>query len=258
MKLKSKIVPALLLGVVLFYTACKKSGSSTSNPTLTPKEVTSQIALNLSQSLSGGLGAFDISGGLDAPSTFAVRTKGKVINDLSDPSCGLVLDTAVNFTDTENGSTVTFKGTINFAFACTNGVVSGFSTNDNLDIALTNAQISFAYKVNENLTFLSSNPLIDTAPITIKGSLSSSGAYQLLTGSKASGTEVFNYTLTSLILDPNSGEIASGSASFTTSGTGPQGVWNYTGTITFLGNNQAKVTINGTVYTVDLQSGAVS
>jgi hypothetical protein len=56
----------------------------------------------------------------------------------------------------------------------------------------------------------------------------------------------------------SSGELISGSADFQTSGTGTNGVWNYTGTITFLGNNQAKVVINGTTYMVNLLTGTVS
>jgi hypothetical protein len=35
-------------------------------------------------------------------------------------------------------------------------------------------------------------------------------------------------------------------------------VWNYTGTVTFLGNGKANVVINGTTYNVDLQTGVVS
>jgi hypothetical protein len=52
--------------------------------------------------------------------------------------------------------------------------------------------------------------------------------------------------------------LISGSADFNTTGTGSTGVWNYKGTVTFLGNGKANIVINGTTYNVDLNSGAVS
>jgi len=61
-----------------------------------------------------------------------------------------------------------------------------------------------------------------------------------------------------LILSPVSGDVVSGTASFTTTGSGVNGSWNYQGTITFLGNQTAKIVINGATYTVDLQTGVVS
>lgn len=74
-----------------------------------------------------------------------------------------------------------------------------------------------------------------------------------------SGTKSFNYVLTHLVLDPdNDGDITGGSASFITKGTGSNGSRSYTGTITFLGNHKATVTINGKTYNVDLRTGATS
>jgi len=64
--------------------------------------------------------------------------------------------------------------------------------------------------------------------------------------------------LTSAIFSPVAGDVISGSATFNTSGSGPKGVWNYQGTITFLGSHMATVTINGKAYKVNLQTGAVS
>ena len=257
MKLKLKISFALLLGIAFIYSACKKSGSNP-NPTLTPKQVTSQVALNITQSLFGGLGAFDVSGGLSAPTTFALHTKGKVLNAVGNPDCGLIIDTTLAFTDTVSGTIASVSGNIKFGITCTNNIISGYTNTDNVTIAFSNAQISFSYKVIENLTLLSQNPLDDNADLSLHGSLNSTGSYQLKTGTKGSGSEVFNYTLTSLVIDPNAGDVVSGSASFNTQGSGPQGVWNFSGTITFFGNHQAKVLINGTTYNVDLQTGLVS
>ena len=257
MKLKLKVLFVLLAGTALIYTACKKSSTTPSGPALTPQDVASQVAVNISQSLFGGLG-FDLSGGLSSPTSFAVHTKGKVLQTLTNPDCGLVVDTTLSYTGDANGGSATISGTIKFSFFCSNNVVSGFNTNDNLKIALTSPGLSFIYKVVENLTMSSLNPSDPNSNLSLGGTLNSNVSYQSGTGTKGSGTEVFNYTLTSLIFSATDGELVSGSVTFNTQGTGPKGVWNYQGKIVFLGNQMASVTISGKVYTVNLQTGAVS
>src|SRR6185437_6824106 len=257
MKFKLKLVLVLLAAIAITYTACKKSGANASGPAFPPQQVAGQVAVTISQSLFGGLG-FDISGGLNAPAGFAVHTKGKVLQDLTNPDCSLHVDTTLSFTGAANGGSATISGNVKFDFFCTNNVVTGFATNDNLTISLASPDLSFTYKVAENLTLTSVNPNDPNSNLSLSGSLNSNGSYQYNTGSKKSGTEIFDYTLSSLILNPADADIISGSATFNTQGTGPKGVWNYQGTITFLGNQMADVTISGKVYHVNLQTGAVS
>lgn len=275
MKLKLKPLLLLLAGIAIVYTACKKSSTKPSNPTLTPDVVAGQLAVNIYQSLFGGLGAFDISSGLNAPSTLGVHANAiggglkapstfqqplnskMTANFASNLSCGLVIDTTLNVSYSSNGTTATLTGSIKFNYLCANSQVSGFTTNDNLSIALASDSLNFSYKVGENLTLTSLNPTDPNANLSLSGSLNSNGSYQYNTGTKASGTSVFDYTLTSLIISPVLGDVVSGNATFNTSGTGPKGVWNYQGTIVFLGNHFATVTINGKIYHVNLQTGAV-
>jgi hypothetical protein len=259
MKLKLSMLVVLLAGIAITYTACKKSGSNPSGPALAPKEVSSQIALNLAQTLYNGFGAFSINDGLNAPTTLGVvHRKGPLLNDLNDdPFCGLVVDTTLNYNVTSDGTSASVKGNIKFSFLCSNNVLSGFSINDNLAVTESTSQFSVAFQIGEDLTMVSLNPSNDDSNLSLNGSLSSSGTYNYKTGSKQSGTQVFDYTLKSLVIDPN-GDILSGSATFDTKGNGSTGVWNYQGTIVFTGNYTAKITINGTAYTVNLQTGQVS
>src|SRR5882757_9713205 len=99
MKLKTRLILVLMIGVALIYTACKKSSSS---QTLSTKTVSSQVALNLAQTLYGGFGGFNITSGLNAPGTFGVdrnkirlnMTKGRLgVNSFDDITCGLHADT---------------------------------------------------------------------------------------------------------------------------------------------------------------------
>jgi hypothetical protein len=267
MKFKLKLIPVLLIGIALVYTACKKSDGGASQ-TLDSKTVSSQIALNLAATLYNGYGAFSITDGLNAPSNLGVdrnkirlnMTKGRLsVNSLGDDiTCGLVVDTTLNFSSNTNGVQVSVAGSIKFTFLCTNNTPSGFSMLNDLTVTESDSQTSGTVKLNENLTLQSVNPQDDNSKITMGGTLALSDNI-LNKSSKKTYSDSYNYTLTSLLIDPNTdGDIISGSATFATKGNNASGSWNYSGTITFLGNHKVKITINGTAYNVDLNTGAVS
>lgn len=260
MKIRLSLIAVLLVGTVFTFTSCKKSSNNASGPKLTGKQVASQIALNLSQTLYGGFGGFSVTDGLNAPgSVGVVKTKnGLKVNSTGDPLCGTIADTTINITTTDNGVAASVKGDLKFAFVCTNGVFSGFNITDNLAITESTADIALNFKLIEDLTIAAQNLTANNPNITLNGALSMGGNYTNKTGSsKGSGNLSYSYTFKSIVVDSN-GSITSGSATFTTSGTGPNGDWNYAGTITFLGNNKATIVINGTSYNVDLQTGVVS
>jgi hypothetical protein len=258
MKIKLKSLWVLLLPVCLTYTACEKSSSLPSNA-VTPKSVSSQIALNLTQTLFGGSGAFDVSGGLSAPSNFAVHTKGKIVNDLNDPGCGLAIDTALAYTYSIGDTSAQVSGSIGFTFNCVNNIVTGFTTADNLNVTLTTPVLTASGVVAENFTVLALNPLDDNSTFSINGTVSSSSSLKYKSTTSKNGSAAYSYKLTSIIIDPTAdADIVSGSATFSTTGSGASGVWNYSGTIVFKGNHIAVITINGTAYTVNLQTGIVS
>jgi hypothetical protein len=260
MKLK-RIALVVLACAALGYTSCKKSSSS---KTVDSKTVTSQIALNLTQTLYSGFGGFNLTSGLNAPGQFGLDrnalklklSKGRMgINDLGgDITCGMHADTTFTASITADGGEATVSGSIGFTYNCTNNVFSGFNVTDNLKVTASNAQMSGTFNIAENLTLAQINPGVDTSNISLNGTIN------FAENAKVSGKSTvmsFDYTFNNVIID-QLGTIAGGSANFTTTGSGAQGTWNYTGTITFLGNGSAKIVINGATYTVNLQSGTVS
>jgi hypothetical protein len=259
MKLKIKLSLVLLTCVAFTYTACKKSGSAPTN-TVTAKTVSSQIALNLAQTLYSGFGVFSINDGLNAPNTLGVNHhKGIKLNDInSDPACGLAVDTTLNYS-TSLGDTAqaSVSGNIKFVFTCTGQTFTGFNVIDNLNVAESTSQLAVSYVLGENLVLTSLNPSDPNSQYSFNGSLNESANLQYKTGSKQKENESYNYTFKSLVIDPTNG-IISGSATFSTTGSTPSGNWNYSGTAVFLGNNMVKITINGTAYTVNIQTGQVS
>jgi len=259
MKSRLKLLSAILVFSALLYTACKKTSSTSSGPTLTQPQVASQVALNIYQSLFGGLAGVDLSGGINSASTFAVHHGGKAINDLSDPTCGLSVDTTIKSSFSIGDSSISINGRVQFGFACTNGIISSFTTNDNVAIGFTSPSLKLSYQVAENLTVTALDPSNYYSNVELDGSLNSSGSYQNLTGNKGSGTTLFDYTLKKVIAaGDGSGDVLSGTATFNTQGTGPRGVWNDQGTITFEGNFTALVNMNGKTFTVNLQTGATN
>ncbi|HTD41713.1 MAG TPA: hypothetical protein VK671_13885 [Mucilaginibacter sp.] len=260
MKLKH-ISLVLLACVALVYTACKKSSSS---QTVDSKTVSSQIALNLAQTLYSGFGGFNITTGLSAPGTFGVdhnkirlnMTKGRLgVNSIGgNITCGLHADTTFSSSVTVDGGQATVAGSIGFTFNCTGSTFSGFTVTDNLKVTEATAQVNGTFNVAENLTAAQVNPGVDTSNVSLNGTAS------FAENAKVSGkstTASFNYTFHNIIID-HLGTIVSGSADFATQASGASGTWNYSGTATFLGNSLVKIVINGASYTVNLQTGAVS
>ena len=260
MKFKLTKLFVLVTGVTLMFTACKKSSSSSSgtNPQ-TPKQVSSFVALSLTSNLFSSTGV-DLSTGTDAPSTLSVHTKGKVLNDLNDPQCGDVIDTTFNFSLSQNDTSISVTGPIKFAFTCANSVLNGYVLTENLNTKITTPQLTATNTTSEGITLIVLDPTNDDSELTLAGTLNSNSTLVYKTTSAGkSGSSAFEYKLSTLTIDPdNDGDIISGSASFTTSGTGASGSWNYTGTIVFSANHVAKVTINGFTYTVNTVTGVVS
>lgn len=260
MKLKLKLFILTIAGIAVIYSACKKSDSS-SGPALSEKDVSSQIALDLSQNLFGSYSGLNLSGGFGGVSGFAAKhmPNSHQLHDLSNPFCGLVVDTAIN--DTEKigvDSTITLSGHIKFSFTCSGDNLSGFSTNDNLSVAVTTPQFSLISQIAENITMNALNPADENTQFSLSGNISSTGTYAYKTSAGKSGTRSFSYVLNALTLDPNSDDIISGTATFSTKGSGKSGTWSYSGTIKFLGNHTAQITINSKSYTVNLETGVVA
>jgi hypothetical protein len=266
MKLKIKVLFVLLAGTAFIYAGCKKL-SDGSPDAVSAKAVSSQVALNIVQTLYSGFGVYSLSDGINGPSGLGLSREkltlrlnhGRKINDISgDVTCGLSIDTTLNESYIgDDGSQFSITGPFRISFTCANGVPSGINIFEDLNISQSTTQLAATYKLAENLTLQAVNPQSDASNISLGGTLGFSNNITLKTGSKSSSAESFNYKYNAIIIDQN-GNIISGSATFSTKGTGASGAWNYSGTVEFKGNNKVKITINGTVYNVDLQTGVVS
>jgi hypothetical protein len=90
----------------------------------------------------------------------------------------------------------------------------------------------------------------------VNGEYKRAGSFTSKIGNKASGNSNVDIVVTNLTINKTTRKIASGNATISITGTGPKGVaFSYIGTLVFNGDNTATLTINGTVYNINVVTG---
>ena len=266
MKHNYKIIVLLLAGITAIYTSCHKLDQSPANKsTVSKKDASIQIAQSLSGIFNPENGGFDFKNGLSIPTDLTMNKKGKIkvqsVN--STPQCGAKLDTTVTFNlDLSDTSKIDIWAKLNYELLCTGGIPSGLTARDSVVMSAVTGDSKFTIKVGENLTLKSLNPGVAHAPYSFDGPVNyyAKVDFNKPTANMPNVEGTFNYTFKSIIVDPTKDPdfITGGSATFASKGNIGKNVWNYKGTIQFLGGHKAKITIDGTVYTADLITGEVN
>jgi len=261
----------LLSAVVLFYTACKKNTVKPTQTTAAKTDyasISSQLAVTFYKSITGQYGGANIGKGVTSP--FSAKVGGTAAS-VTSPLCGFVVDTSYSYSVHSSkhpspfDTTYTYSGSFRLAYTCSGGAVNGYVVDDSLGY---NEQTYIAFNNSSNVgqhytvktldqtgKLLSMNGSINTY-VNLIGAFNESGAffraaYKLagLTVNYGSGTAdvttgvaTFHmvYTVYSLVIQSPPPTI-------------------YDGTIEFLGNHKARLTINpGHVYIVDLTTGVAT
>jgi hypothetical protein len=246
--------------VVFFYTACKKTNTAPAEKTVSEKDISSQIALNLSQSFNGAHGGVNLSDGIKAPALIINNHKGLSLNAVNPVLCGFRLDTTVNYSNNTGGTQSTIKGRWIFAFTCSNGIPGGKADGIKVVTSLVdtgkNAQYTFDYFLDQIYDIKTLNA--QNTLITLNGPLTSIGHFIFTNPAYQPASAGFWYKLNDLHVDlTNNADVISGTATFTVQGNSYLGKYKYIGNIVFLGNHMIDITINGKTYKVDLLTGKV-
>lgn len=246
--MKSKLSFAAILVVAMIYAGCKKSNNATPAGTVSDEQVSLQVAQNLVKMLNGGFGYDPTSSGLSGNSITKRRVNSK------GSGCNVSEDTTLNFTAKLDTVSEAVNGKVSIsANTCSSPVVLGII--ENYTLIYNAPSLSGNYKLTANLSFsFADDP--NNIVLTYSGTMGVNAGLKFLTGSKGSSNQTFNYNFNAITADESG--IKSGSASFTTTGAGSTGNWNYTGTITFLGGNKADITLGKKTYHVNLTTGAVT
>jgi len=234
----------LLLGTA----ACNKSVSTKPNTIVTGSVTTDDAADIVAGSLSSnsnGIASVAADATVNASVIYGAHLK-----------CGTVRSDTIS---RQGGSgtpfSFSYKLTYNFMVDCNSG-----SQPDSLSINLT---YSGSYS-GPNMSSSNSGSSIfgvggllptDTA-FVINGEYKRAGSFSSKVDTADHGNSNVDIVISSLTLKKPGRMIESGTATFNITGTGPhKGSFSFTGNIVFNGDGTATVTVNGTVYTINLENG---
>jgi len=246
-KITFSLITLLLLGAV----ACRKNYFNTLPPDRnfnTPGNVTNSEAADMAaNSLSvNSNGVVNIIGDLTLDAASYVRQH---------LGCGTLRSDTIS-RQSPAGSTTTYSYNLkyNYIVVCTNKVADSLSSSLIYSGSFSSPNLS---QSNSGSSIFGVSGLDSAATnYVINGEYKSAGSFQSKTDTASHGSNNVDIVFTSLTLSKPSRTIASGSATVSITGAVPRsGSFSYTGTLVFNGNGTATLTLNGTKYTINLNTG---
>jgi len=238
-KIQLSILAMLLLGAV----ACKKTNNS---PSITANVTTDEAADIAAGSLSRN------SNGVASTSDDATSDASTYVS--AQLACGTAKSDSISRHNTVGPYAYSYNLKYNYVVNCNNNVL------DNLSSSLVDS----GYFSGPNLSSTNSGSGIFTVAglsptatdFVINGEFKRSGSFQSKIDTSNHGNSKIDIVVTALKVAKPARTIASGSATISITGDVPKkGTFSYTGTLVFNGDGTATLTINGTVYTINLTTG---
>lgn len=255
---------AIMVCLMMIYTSCRKADNSplpsaakTTDKVIPQDTLGFHVALNLTKSLSGGFGGVNLMRSVDSLSLAGHQGPHLGYNS-NNALCGFFTDSLVSLDATEGDTVSHTGGNLSFFFNCTNGKTSGYTAYDSLGTTRNIPKGLFQnYYVKQAYTI----QCLDDKDLFV-GVNGDNYFYQLVNidcacnGSTYADIENSNYVLNNLKIDVCKHDILSGTATFKAYGYD----WAITGTVTFLGNYLADMTIDGnsTVYHMNLKTMTIT
>ena len=255
-KLRLSIVLLLLLGGL----SCKKTDSGTTTTSISTDQAADMVAGSLSVNSEGfATVADDIATNAQIVNSVSFSTKS--VNSLGTNAvyqeCGTTRIDSVDRAGASNLVTYDYFFKYSHTLNCNansqpDNLVNTLTFNGNYD----GPRLSVTGTGTANITIAG---LTSTATVfVINGEYQRTGSFQSKVGNKASGNSVIDIKATNVTLSKPARKITGGTATISITGTWPKGAFSYTGTIKFNGDSTATVTINGTIYLVNLVTGVAT
>jgi hypothetical protein len=271
----------MLLIIILLYSSCKKSENTSPAPTSTEtdyKALSGQIALNFMKSFSGNYSGNMNTTNIQGPASINFTHQGPVLFSTggTNPLCGTNIDSTYTNNIQPGDSSEYIFHKFKFTYLCDNKRPYGYIEKDSVVNSVTGSKVAdYFYDVSQNYTVKATDITYKVVTMTggIAADISSTtfGPSYLVNGQPANDNTlhtIATYVLNGVKLDitGSSPDITAGSASFnmvvtSRNANNPNGtLLNLQGTILFLANHQASVTIQGSsvTYLVDLLTGTVT
>jgi len=264
----------LLSAFVLFYTACKKNAVKPAAKTapVSYETISSKLSVTLYKSVTGQYGGVDVTKGIKSP--FNVKTTGNKKIFSTNPLCGFTIDTGYTYATysgypaPQNPFDTTYTGSVSmlFKYTCSNGYVDGYKVDDSVSYRVRDyASFNDFSAIGQHYTV---RALDQTYKLVSMDGLLNSSVYNSGLFNESGTSLVASYSLAGLKVSFVSGtaDITEGIATFHMVYYPPHSFvlppiqpTIYDGSIQFLGNHKAKLTINpGHVFLVDLTTGVVT
>ena len=279
MKTLYKFITILSVGAVVICFSCHKTETTKPASVSTGVRIADlgkQIVLNFYAAITGKMGGANINDGIKSPKSLSSAAGKMQTFDVS-PLCGYTIDTAYNTTTTSHDTTFNDRGHFKFIYIC--GALGTGTSPDGYAVAdsITNVQTGPLF---ENFNAVAQAHNVRALDNTFKrvsmgGQLSTSAHAGILNAQRVATSYSdlsAQYALLGLTVDVSSGvaDVVSGTSTFTMTQANvadPANPFNspfnvYTGTITFLGNHMAHLSLQfnntTTEYNVNLLTGALT
>lgn len=237
MKFKSIAAIALTALTVGLYSSCTKDVTKTTNTTSTDEAIATQIATNLYKSFNATIASDNNFSGVPAGNSVV---NGKKVNELT---CGQLIEQPFDNTYAQGDTKDVMKGLNKFVVSCENNQPNGYTyTGEYVNTGFSAYLSSYNNTVKEHYTLKVTNNNI----MTVNGTQVSTYDY---TTKKDGERMVQNntYNLKNLTINGSTKpkDITGGTAEYISKGNNAGRDFNFTGTITYLGNHKATITFNG-------------
>ncbi len=235
-KIQLSLMAMLLLGAV----ACVKNNSSIrTNGNVSNGEAADMVSASIS--------------GVANLSNDATFNANVIAN--SHPVCGTIRsDTVSHQSATGSPSTYSYMSTYNFVVNCVSNMPDNLSSNLVYNNSFSNQNISSTNSGSSAFTVTGLQPTATS--FVINGEYKRNGAFTSKIDTSNHGTNNVDIVINGLTITRSSRIIASGTATTSVTGYVPKkGNFSYTGTLVFNGDGTATLTLNGTVYIINLVTG---
>ena len=239
-----KTLQFLSICLMLLAFACKDEEET--SPAVANDEAADMIATSVASN-SGGLTTIVDDTSISTSANAGGRTQ----------ACGYSESADVTKSN-KSGAVITYNYDFHYDYAltCTNAIPATFTANASYSGSLDGLRIATENAGTANLSVKTLDATFTY--FTFNGSYNRTGSFQSKVRNKNTSTSTITITLTEVTVDKTSRMITGGTASIDINGTVTgKGTFSYTGTITFKGNKQAELNINGTRYSINLETGDV-
>jgi hypothetical protein len=240
-----KTLQILASCLLIFTFSCKDD--SDNSPAVANDEAANMIATSMASGSGGLTTMID-----DTSVSTSANAAGRI------EACGYSDSEDVTKTN-PSGAPVTYDYNFHYDYSvtCTNAIPTTFLANVSYSGSIDALKLSTENAGKANLTVKTLNATYTY--FTFNGSFDRTGSFASKVRNKNTSTSTVTINLTDVTVDKTSRMITGGTASIDITGTVTgKGTFSYSGTITFKGNKQAELNINGTKYSVDLETGDVT